>query len=283
MTLTTFKYGRVVQFRGRRHMKTGGTAGCMAAPAPRRPAERDRLWRATVDGAALLNVLAVVISFLALAVSGLLASRQASMMRHANEMPILVELMQEFQSKSFQEAEDYVINSLSVEADPAAGWAGLPTRARLAVNTVASFFGSLGSIRSAVATSRISSAGSGTTGRRATGTTRRSDEYGGRDGGSRPPSPCPADALARPAPRPAGLRSHRPHPPAAARPRTAFRGAHFSSSTLAATGVGPHPADRQRPPAAPRGAQSPAATCERARGRARWLRRHPQSPTPPHP
>jgi hypothetical protein len=63
-----------------------------------------------VDTSTFLNILALAVSFVSLAVSGLLAMRQTLIMRHANELPILVDLTRDFRAPEFQQAQDYVLN-----------------------------------------------------------------------------------------------------------------------------------------------------------------------------
>ncbi|MGI8329949.1 hypothetical protein ACRYCC_08275 [Actinomadura scrupuli] len=99
-----------------------------------------------MDISATSSLAAVIISTIALFVSGVLAVRQVSMMRHANQMPVLVDLMQEFRSAEFQMAEGYVLNKLSAENDVSLGCSGLTGPPSLAVNLVNSFFLSLGTL-----------------------------------------------------------------------------------------------------------------------------------------
>lgn len=99
-----------------------------------------------MDISASSSLAAVIISIIALFASGILAVRQVSMMRHANEMPVLVDLMQEFRSAEFQMAEEYVLKRLATENDLSLGCSGLTGRASLAVNLVNSFFLSLGTL-----------------------------------------------------------------------------------------------------------------------------------------
>jgi hypothetical protein len=99
-----------------------------------------------MDPSMTLILAALATSVLALVVSGLLARRQSTMMRHGNELPVLVDLLQEFRSREFQTAEHYVLNKLATEHDPWSGTTTLPDDPRHAVNYVASFFTSLGTL-----------------------------------------------------------------------------------------------------------------------------------------
>jgi hypothetical protein len=99
-----------------------------------------------MDPSIILNLAALATSVLALIVSGGIAHRQSKMMRHGNELPVLVDLLQEFRSAKFQAAEDYVLHRLTGEHDPSSGAIGLPVGPRQAVNYVVSFFTSLGAL-----------------------------------------------------------------------------------------------------------------------------------------
>ncbi|GAA1502444.1 hypothetical protein GCM10009677_37610 [Sphaerisporangium rubeum] len=84
--------------------------------------------------------LALILSAAALVVSLVMAMKQVAIMRGSNQLPVLVELFQEFRSEDFQRAEAYVIERLAQENDPAVGMTGLPEEARVAVNKVVGFF-----------------------------------------------------------------------------------------------------------------------------------------------
>ena len=92
----------------------------------------------------MLNVLALVLSILSAAVSVVIALRQSDLTRQTNELPILVELTQEFRSTEFQEAESYVLSRLTDEISVGAATSSLPSEAKQAVTTMISFFLSLG-------------------------------------------------------------------------------------------------------------------------------------------
>lgn len=90
------------------------------------------------------DVLALAVSLLALVVSVFTALRQTKMMRHANQLPVLVELFQEFRSTEWQRAETYVLRRLRAEHDPEMGCSALPDDAKIAVNKVIGFFSGFG-------------------------------------------------------------------------------------------------------------------------------------------
>ena len=93
----------------------------------------------------LLNIIAVAISTAALCVSVLVAIRQITIMRQSNQMPIFINLEQEFRSERFQRAELYVLRKLK-DKDSVKGVQALPDEARLAVTLISSYFGVLGSL-----------------------------------------------------------------------------------------------------------------------------------------
>jgi hypothetical protein len=97
-----------------------------------------------MDASSILNVLAVAVSFGALAVSLVFATRQTRIMWQSNQVPLFVDLITEFRSKEFQHAEQYVLHKLGKEHSPDNGLLGLPDPARFAAATVQSFFGTVG-------------------------------------------------------------------------------------------------------------------------------------------
>jgi hypothetical protein len=97
-----------------------------------------------MSSANLLNILALGISLLSLAITGLIAARQSTLMRHSNELPIFVELTQEYRSEDYQRAELYVLRQLSTEQPASRGISNLPEGPRMAVTRVFSFYSALG-------------------------------------------------------------------------------------------------------------------------------------------
>ncbi len=93
-----------------------------------------------VDSAAVLGIVAVVVSVLALCVSALLGARQTRLMWDANHVPAVIELLSEFRSKQFHDDYQYIITRLRSEHDPELGISGLPESARAAVLNVAYYF-----------------------------------------------------------------------------------------------------------------------------------------------
>lgn len=62
----------------------------------------------------MLNVLTLVVAGLSFALSAVVAARQILVMQHANQLPILVELTQEFRSAEFSTAEGFVLKQNSL-------------------------------------------------------------------------------------------------------------------------------------------------------------------------
>jgi hypothetical protein len=93
-----------------------------------------------------LNLVSLFLSVAALATSTLLLVRQTTFMRHANEIPVAVDLHQEFRSSEFQQAYLFVLDSLQPAYDSSLGLSNLPTEARVLSTRVAGFFTSLGGL-----------------------------------------------------------------------------------------------------------------------------------------
>jgi len=91
-----------------------------------------------------LNIVALVVSAISLITSALLVWRQIGAMRDTNELPIIVDLTQEFRKPEFQRDEHYVVSSLAGEHPASLGCSNLPEEARIAVQNVISIFISLG-------------------------------------------------------------------------------------------------------------------------------------------
>ena len=92
----------------------------------------------------LPDIAALAVSLLALAVSVFTALRQMTIMRDSNQLPVLVELFQEFRSTDWQRAEAYVLGRLRAEHDPEVGFSTLPDEARLSVGKVIGYFSGMG-------------------------------------------------------------------------------------------------------------------------------------------
>jgi len=99
-----------------------------------------------MDASTALSVIALCISLGSLIATGLLLARQVRMMRHANELPFLVSLTNEWRSHEFQRAQYYVLQAVGKEYPAGSGFAvsNLPDDARTNVSSVISFYTILG-------------------------------------------------------------------------------------------------------------------------------------------
>ncbi len=101
--------------------------------------------KAQMDMSLFLSLASLFLSVLAFITSTLLLMRQTVFMRHANEMPVTVDLYQELRSAEFQSAQDYVLQSLP-KHDQSLGFSNLPDEARISAYRVAAFYTSLGAL-----------------------------------------------------------------------------------------------------------------------------------------
>jgi hypothetical protein len=90
----------------------------------------------------LLNVVALVISLLALGVSTYLAVRQALVARQANQITVFVDLLREARSPEFRNRERSLWQKIK-DYDPALGFAGLPKEQRDDAEVVCSYYSAL--------------------------------------------------------------------------------------------------------------------------------------------
>jgi hypothetical protein len=92
-----------------------------------------------------MNVIALVVSVAAFAVSSVFAIKQLRSARVANNTVVTIELLaREWRTEEFLESEDYVLNKLTKEHSPNQGTSGLPFEARKHVTRFAQFYSSLG-------------------------------------------------------------------------------------------------------------------------------------------
>lgn len=92
----------------------------------------------------MLGVSSLAASFLALGLSTWTAFRQVKIMRHSNEVSLLVETFKEYRSPAYQRYEYYVVHELAKKHSPDLGFAGLPDEARVAATSLVAFFNVLG-------------------------------------------------------------------------------------------------------------------------------------------
>lgn len=94
----------------------------------------------------VLNIVAVVLSLASLTISAVLANRQYLAMQRTNQLPVFVELTQEFRSDDFQVAEGYVLLRLHEEQPISMGISGLPDEARIAATRMLTFYSTFGAL-----------------------------------------------------------------------------------------------------------------------------------------
>ena len=78
----------------------------------------------------VLNIAALFASLFALAISSFLALRQSRLMRHANQLPVVIDLFRELRADTFITREQEIWHSLPGDKDPAKGFGGIPTPLR---------------------------------------------------------------------------------------------------------------------------------------------------------
>ena len=74
----------------------------------------------------LFNAVTITASIVALITSIVFALRQSRLMRYASDIPVMIDLFDEFRSSDFVRRERYVWTALGSDADPAQGFQGMP-------------------------------------------------------------------------------------------------------------------------------------------------------------
>lgn len=87
-----------------------------------------------------VNLIAVVLSVLALASSVYLAAQQSALQRKANYLPAYIEMLGQFRSMEFNDHYRFVTQDLAGIHDPQLGLCRLPDDARAAVYDTAYYF-----------------------------------------------------------------------------------------------------------------------------------------------
>jgi len=87
-----------------------------------------------------LGVAALAVSLLALLVSAVFAARQVALMRNANYVPVLIDLLSEFRSLEFNDNYRFVCTRLPIEYESTAGISGLPDEARAKIYDIAYYY-----------------------------------------------------------------------------------------------------------------------------------------------
>lgn len=92
----------------------------------------------------IFNIIAIVLSVVALATSTYTAWRHQALQKAANFIPTYMQLLKQCQTMEFHDHYRYVTTQLKAEHDPKLGISGLPDDARRAVYDIAYFFHSVG-------------------------------------------------------------------------------------------------------------------------------------------
>ncbi|MGI5398397.1 hypothetical protein ACQEVG_02850 [Streptomyces sp. CA-135486] len=92
-----------------------------------------------------MNVAALVMSIVAVAVSILFSYRREILARHANTLPVLVDFFTEHRSDRLADTQDFVYKELSTY-DLTQGLAALPEEKRSQVRQLAWFYDNLGAL-----------------------------------------------------------------------------------------------------------------------------------------
>ena len=87
-----------------------------------------------------INIVALVLSAVALGISTWLAVRQALQQKRATHLPAYLGMLSEFRSREFNDHYLYVCEKLSKDHDPKSGISGLPDHAREAIYDIAYYY-----------------------------------------------------------------------------------------------------------------------------------------------
>ncbi|GIH26490.1 hypothetical protein Aph01nite_48000 [Acrocarpospora phusangensis] len=94
----------------------------------------------------IYNMIALVLSTLALASSTALAFRQAGLMKRSNHLPAYLAFLEEFRTDAFHQRYHFICNRLNVDHDPRNGISGLPDNVRDTLYDVAYFHQNLAAL-----------------------------------------------------------------------------------------------------------------------------------------
>jgi len=95
---------------------------------------------------AIADVLALVISLIALTVSAYLAARQTKTAAAGYALPVVLEVFDQFRTPEFFTARQYVYHRLNVEFDPPVALVDLPVDVQTTVRLVAGRYDDLGKL-----------------------------------------------------------------------------------------------------------------------------------------
>jgi hypothetical protein len=97
-----------------------------------------------MDISSFLNAIALALSLVALAISARLAKKQTQVMKNANLLPVVIEMLREVRGPEFRPHLDYVQYRLASEYPARLGYSGLPHEAQEHVLATTNLFDQLG-------------------------------------------------------------------------------------------------------------------------------------------
>ena len=100
----------------------------------------ETLYGTAMDTGAVLGIAALVVSVIALLMSSTLSARQVGLMRDANHIPAVINLLSEFRQVGLHDDYYFVTERLRSEHDPRLGISELPPEVRKSVVNVAFYF-----------------------------------------------------------------------------------------------------------------------------------------------
>jgi len=94
-----------------------------------------------INPSTILSIIAVLTSIISLVI----VLRQTLILKHANALPILIDMLREYRSADFKRHYRYIADDLRKECDPEqTGYTNLPVTAAIHVLPVSHFFDNLG-------------------------------------------------------------------------------------------------------------------------------------------
>ncbi|MET9888847.1 hypothetical protein ABZZ47_01290 [Streptomyces sp. NPDC006465] len=99
-----------------------------------------------MDPSLAINLVSLLISLIALAISAYLAHRQASAAHGANLIPVIFNSFREWRQPDFVQTQKYILASLSIDHDAEMGLSGIPEPLQSQIDKVAIFYDDLGKL-----------------------------------------------------------------------------------------------------------------------------------------
>ncbi|WP_438829341.1 DUF4760 domain-containing protein [Streptomyces sp. Midd3] len=99
-----------------------------------------------MDLSLAINLISLLISLVALAISAYLAHRQASAAHGANLIPVIFNSFREWRQPDFVRTQQYILASLTVDHDANLGLSGIPEPLQSQIDKVVIFYDDLGKL-----------------------------------------------------------------------------------------------------------------------------------------